>query len=225
MSIRKTITDKVWNSLPEMPTLGATIDIPVYVIHNGLYKEDYFFIFDFEEFVAKSRGGLFVRPRLQVWAGRDDFDRGVFARQFRESFASEFEAARTALRNDDTKNRGWFTWDFGFDVFTANISQFLANILLLVALSAGKLALSSIALPKWLKGKSDTEKLEASIQDTQTKVDTALKRMAIRIHPHLMRHAFREDIVPKTLTAEDDAWPLPADIVEHLGDGRTQSRW
>ncbi|MEL6571830.1 MAG: hypothetical protein AAFQ64_09240 [Pseudomonadota bacterium] len=226
MGIRKNLTNKLWNSLPDMPTLGTTVDIPVYVIHNGPYKEDYFFIFDFEEFVEKSRSGRFVRPRLQVWSGRDDFDRGVFARQFRESFSEEFDVARQALRKkDETKDWGWLTWDLRIDALDFAVAAFIAQIFLLMALSAGRLAWSAIPWPKWATGKSDEEKLEASIQETQTKVDAALKRMKIRVHPELVRYAYREEIAPKALKVEGDAWPLPSDIVDHLGDGRTQSRW
>ena len=226
MSIRKTLTDKLWNSLPEMPTLGTTTDIPVYVIHNGPYKEDYFFIFDFEEFVEKSGSGRFVRPRLQVWAGRDDFDRSVFARQFRESFSAEFDVARQALREKDkTRDWGWLTWDVRTGDWDIGLSVFVAQVVLLIALSAGKFAWSSIPFPKWMTGKSNEEKLDASIRETQEKVDVALKRMKIRVHPELLRQAFREEVAPKSLKAEEDAWPLPTDVVEHLGDGRTQSRW
>ena len=69
-------------SLPELPRLGREAVIPVYVVHNSGDAEDYFFIFDFEEFVVRSREGVFVRPRLRVIAGRDDFDRADFAREF-----------------------------------------------------------------------------------------------------------------------------------------------
>lgn len=226
MRIPKTITDRVWNNLPEMPTLGATIDIPVYVIHNGPYTEDYFFIFDFEEFVEKSRSGRFVRPRIQVWAGRRDFDRNVFARQFRESFAAEFDAARQALREkDSSSNWGWLTWDIRTGDWDIGLSLFVAQVVLLIALSAGKFAWSSIPFPKWVTGKTDEEKLEVSIAETQDRVDAALKRMKIRVHPELLRYAYREEVVPKALKAEEDAWPLPSEIVAHLSDGRIQSRW
>ena len=79
--------DRLKDQLPvvKAPTLGTTVDVPVYVIHNSADAEDYFFIFDFEQFVERSRSGIFVRPKLKVWAGRNDFGRGAFARQFRGS--------------------------------------------------------------------------------------------------------------------------------------------
>ena len=32
----------------ELPKFGTEVEIPVYVVHNSLDAEDYFFIFDFE---------------------------------------------------------------------------------------------------------------------------------------------------------------------------------
>jgi len=143
MADKPSLTNRLWNSLPsfQMPTLGSKIDLPVYVIHNGPYKENYFFIFDFEQFVERSKTGMFVRPRLQVWAGRDDFDRQVFARHFRESFAKEFEAARMALAQESAEARGWFTWgrenkwSLVTDDLALVLSQMIANIILMLALS------------------------------------------------------------------------------------------
>ena len=52
------------------PILGRDVELPVYLIHNSPDVEDYFFIFDFEDFVEQSRQGWFVRPKLRLWAGR-----------------------------------------------------------------------------------------------------------------------------------------------------------
>jgi hypothetical protein len=97
--------------MPELslPTLGREAEIAVYLVHNSEDAEDYFFLFDFEEFVDRSKGGIFVRPKLRVFAGRTDFSRARFARQFREVFASEFDR----MRSDQAakgKTGGWLNW-------------------------------------------------------------------------------------------------------------------
>ncbi len=220
------IKDRIGGYVPElkMPKLGKTVDVPVYVIHNSPDPEDYFFIFDFEQFVERSRGGIFVRPALKVWAGRNDFGRGAFARQFRESFAREFDAARQALAAGGTAKSGWFSWNLGKDLLSGAVSGFVANIVLLVALSAGKLVWSALPLPGFLREKSDGEKLESSISDTQRKVDVALADMDVTLHRELCDHAYRG--APGSRRDLDyDAWPLPEYVRQHLTDNTSTSWW
>lgn len=207
-------------SLPSMPTLGRTVEIPVYVVHNSDKVEDYFFIFDFEEFVERSGEGIFVRPKLKVWAGRDDFDRSAFARQFREGFAAEFEAARAALTVGQQKKGGWFTW---LDVLNNEVAGvaalFVANVILLVALSAGRLVLSAVVPRGLLKGKSEAAKLEDSIEATKGKVDEALARIEVVLHRDLAVHAFYGELPEAMEEVTFDDWPLPEFVSRHLEKG------
>ena len=222
----RSLKDRLFGQFPEirLPTLGKTVDIPVYLIHNSGDPEDYFFIFDFEQFVERSRAGMFVRPRLKVWAGRSDFGRRAFARQFRESFAREFDAARTALAAGGGKRHGWFSWGLGKDVLSGAISGFVANILLLVATSAGRAIWTSLPLPGFLREKSDAEKLEATIADTQGKVDAALSEMEITQHRELYDHARKHGPLSQR-QLDCDAWPLPSFVREHLTDLASTSWW
>lgn len=204
-------------SLPSLPTLGRVVVIPVYVIHNSDKVEDYFFIFDFEEFVERSGEGIFVRPKLKVWAGRDDFDRSDFARQFRESFTAEFEAARAGLSKGKTKKAGWFSWMDGFAVGWDGVAvMFVANVILLVALSAGRFALSAFVPSSLLQGKSDAAKLEDSIDATKAKVDEALARIEVVLQQDLALHAFYGDLPEHLAGAALDDWPLPGFVATHL---------
>jgi hypothetical protein len=214
------LKDRLLDSLPDvkMPTLGKSVDIPVYVIHNSADAEDYFFIFDFEQFVERSRSGIFVRPRLKVWAGRNDFARRTFARQFRESFAREFDAARQAMQTGATSGGGWFSWDLGKDLITGAVSNFVANVVLLVALSAGKLVWSALPLPRFLRDKSDGEKLESSIEETQAKVDQALTDMDVTLHLELYQHAYRNASPGSRRELDYDAWPLPEFVTRQMRD-------
>lgn len=220
------VLDKISGAMPklELPALGKPVDIPVYVIHNSADAEDYFFIFDFEQFVELSRAGVFVKPRLLVWAGRSDFGRGAFARQFRESFTKEFDAARRALVEEGKTKSGWFTWSMGRDLLSGAVSGFVANIVLLIATSAGKKILSSLPLPGFLREKSDTEKLEARIAETQGKVDDALAGMEVTLHRELYDHA-RQFGPVSGANLDYDAWPLPDFVRRHLGDQNSTSWW
>lgn len=221
------MADWVRGALPGFPTIGREVAIPVYVIHNSGDAEDYFFIFDFEEFVERSREGMFVRPRLLVWAGRADFSRTLFARQVREAFQREFDAARAALAAEKGKRKGigWFGWDMGFDILTSLGAAFVANVVLLLAATTGKAVLSALPGLSWLRGKSEEGKLEDHIRDMQGRVDAALAALEIRLHRELYGHAWQGS-APGPLRGMDyDAWPLPGHVTRHLNDGTSGSWW
>ncbi len=204
-------------SLPTLPTFGSEVELPVFLVHNSNDPEDYFFIFDFEEFVEASKRGVFVRPKIKVWAGRSDFGRREFARQFRESFAREFDLARQQLSEQQSKQSGWFGFlKDNFGELRGSFSAFAAYVLLLVALSAGRMVLSQILPQTWLVGKSDERKLEESINDVQNKVDAALQDVVITLHPELYRHAHLRPAPTDLEGMDHEAWPLPDYVKKHL---------
>ena len=234
MSERSPLLSRLRNALRgvrlpsiEWPTLGRVTDIPVYVIHNSGEADDYFFIFDFEQFVERSREGAFVRPRLKVWAGRDDFDRRLFARQFRQSFAREFDAARAALEAEDDGKRGWFGWLRSLDLGAFELSPTIlaANVLLLLATTTGRVVSAMLPLPRWGRSGNEAEALERSIEETQAKVDAALAGLVVTLHIDLYRHAWRGCRGGRLTGMDYDAWPLPGYVSEHLDDGRSGSWW
>lgn len=225
----RSITERIAGTVSglKLPSLGRAVELPVYVIHNSADEEDYFFIFDFEEFVEQSRQGWFVRPKLRLWAGRSDFNRRAFARQFRMSFAQEFEMARAELAAQKDTKRGWFGGLPGFfrDIAAPSLPGVLSNLVLLVALSAGGKVLGQILPAGWTRQKTDAQKLEDGIQETRDKVDAALGEIEITLHMDLYRHAWRGQ-PPGRLTGVDyDAWPLPAYVQQHLMDGTSGSWW
>lgn len=224
------IKDRIWEQLPnvKMPSLGKTVDIPVYVIHNSADAEDYFFIFDFEQFVERSRAGMFVRPKLKVWAGRNDFARRRFARQFRESFSREFEAARAALAKGNEKELGWLGQLVGLGIGVAahTVPGAIALLVLTIATSAGSAIWSALPnRPRLRRTKTEEEKLEDSIAETQGKVDGALAAMEVTLHPELHRHAYRGTRPGPRTGMETEAWPLPSFVSEHLNDKQSTSWW
>ncbi|MEM1352229.1 MAG: hypothetical protein AAGF27_07780 [Pseudomonadota bacterium] len=229
MKAVRQIGDRVSGLVGELgwPTLGSSVELPVYIIHNSIDPEDYFFIFDFEEFVESGRRDWFARPKLRLWAGRSDFKRRAFARQLRESFAREFELARQELAEKAEAPRGWFS---GVPKALAGLAApslpgAMANIVLLVAVSAGNLVLRQILPSSWTRRKTDQQKLEDGIEETKSKVDAALETIEITLHMELYRHAWHGH-PPGRLTGMDyDAWPLPNYVRVHLTDGASGSWW
>lgn len=224
----KSAVSSIRMSLPplSLPSLGREVPIPVYLVHNSPDAEDYFFIFDFEEFVERSREGMFVRPKLQVWAGRDDFDRAAFARQFRVSFSKQFDNARKALASEQTSG-GWFNWisDVSKDLSMVSWHAFVAHIVLLISLSAGRKVFTAILPTGLFSGKDPARKLEDSIEDTKRKVDTALQKLEVVLHWELCAHAFYGQ-KPAHFNEQDyDTWPLPEFVKTHLDDKEAQAFW
>lgn len=202
----------------QMPSVGRAVEVPVYVIHQGPGAEEYVFLFDFEEFVERSREGLFVRPRLVVWAGRRDFGQLAFSRQFRAAFAAQFDAARVQMDGETARKdgQGWFGWLR--DLWGKGLGGFASELMLLVALSAGRKALAQVGRAHLLAGKSEARQLEDVIADTQAKVDAALEAMEVRLHPELYAHAWRGQRAGPEDGLERDAWPLPERVRAVLGD-------
>ncbi len=212
--------------LPEfrLPDLTKKAEISVYMIHNSVDPEDYFFLFDFEEFVDRSEAGFFVKPALKVFSGRDDFSRTRFAREFREVFASEFDRMRSELASKKGK-RGWLDWNFGINTALDVIGGLVANLVLAVALQVGQRVLSGIALPKLLTGRTAEAKLADEIDKTKQKVEGALAEIEVTLHPELYQHAYRDGVLGKNTAMDRDAWPLPEFVRVHLRDERSGSWW
>lgn len=225
----KDLLNRAKEALPqiELPQIGQEVALPVYVIHNSIDPEDYFFIFDFERFVEATQQGWFVRPSLDIWAGRDDFSRLRFATQFRESFAREFDIARAQLAQQSSKPEGWFGYlSRSFrELRGASVSELVANVVLLVALSTGRAVLTQILPKGWLGAKSDETRLEEGIASTREKVDEALVNIKISLHPELYDHAHRDGPRGPNARLDRDAWPLPDYVRQHLNQGESGSWW
>lgn len=209
-------------SLPEisLPEITREVEIAVYLIHNSNDPEDYFFLFDFEEFVEKSKAGLFVRPVMRIFAGRDDFGRTQFAREFRTVFAQEFDRMRAELASKKSRF-GWLSFGSAIDL----LGGFVSSIVLSIALSAGNKLLETVGFSALLKGKSDGTKLREEIEKTKSQVEKALERIEITIHRELYDHAYRDGYLGKISGMDREAWPLPHYVRVHLEQGESGSWW
>lgn len=220
-----------WDQLPsiERPKLSRDVEIAVYLIHNSAEAEDYFFLFDFEEFADRSKSGLFVRPVIRVFAGRDDFSRVVFARNFREVFAAEFDRMRSDLA-DKQSRRGWLSWGVNTVVGGAVgllvlAAAFATDGWFFTSVERGeKPARSKLRRRANWFGKSVEAKLADDIEETKGRVETALQRIEVTLHPELAEHA-RGLGGGRASGLDRDAWPLPSYVRAHLDDRRSGSWW
>ena len=223
----KSLTERLRDVLPsvEWPTLGREAQIPVYLVHNSNDAEDYFFLFDFEQFVARSKGGIFVRPVIQIFAGRNDFSRIAFARKFREVFAQEFDRMRAELIETGAPH-GWIGFGLG-TMATAGllVGGVLAEVLLTIALSTDRRAVDRLWNRPSRKQQRRVSKLDGEIEQTKSQVETALQTIKVQIHPELYAHAYRDGVLGKISEMDRDAWPLPAFVREHLEHNESGSWW
>ncbi len=227
MVIRK-VSETVTRAISDaVPKLTRDVEIPVYVVHNSPDPEDYFFLLDFEAFERDAKAGLFTRPVLKIWAGRSDFSRSGFARQFRDVFAAEFGAMRAKA----TAKRGWFS--FGLkDLAEGALTDFIGTLVLYVAVSTGRAAVSALAqafslqrLLGPLAPKDRRARVEADISEKTKVIDAALAEISIVLHRDLYRHAWRGQPPGKLTGMDYDAWPLPEYVTGHLGDGKSSAWW
>lgn len=205
----------LWEHLPERPSLMPTAKLPVYLIHHGPDAEDYAFVFDFEDFVARSRDGVFVRPALHLHAGRDDFDRTCFAGYFRDCFAREFEAMRAALATKGDAP-GWFSRTQGAVGKLGLAAGSLGLVVLWLALCTGRLLMPRIPRPRLMRGRSEAARLENDIADLRGSVDNALGRITIELHPEFQVHAIAKGGPGDPDALDHSVWPLPYSIRAHL---------
>ncbi|MEM6678668.1 MAG: hypothetical protein AAF675_12435 [Pseudomonadota bacterium] len=226
---------------PALPDLGLwkKAPIPVYLLHRSGDPEDYFFVLDFEAFMAESRRGTFVRPVLEVWAGRDDFRRDHFARALREAFTREFAGLQQALIDEiDAERRprrsglhGLLSLDLGLGAGMVAGLGLMQTLVLWLAVSAGSALIGELrGLLRRLtdRVKSPEERLTAlqeTIREKQAVIDEALAAMRIRLHPELWEHAFRGRVGGPLRHVEQDAWPLPPYVRAHMEDGESSSWW
>ncbi len=214
------MADAAWDQVPDL-TLASDVEVPIYLIHHGRSAEDYEIFCDFERFMTETQNGVFARPVLRVWAGRQDFERHVFARRLREDFSSQFQAARDRLRaKKEAAQSGWlpslpslgevFFWGI------AATGSLLGSIVLYIATATGRAALDEVSrilksslIGRTLAGRTAEEQLEDLIAEKQTVIDAALARTEITLHRDLHAQAWRGQ-APGPMTGMDrDAWPLP----------------
>lgn len=206
--------------LPAAGDLKSRVAIDIYLVHQSRGAEDYEILCDFERFATENQTGLFSRPYLRVWAGRQDFERHIFARRLREAFAEQFEAVRAARAEAErASRRGFFAlpslWEIGTTVAGLGASM-VSTIVLYLAVKAGGGALEDIrgwlrdsTVGRAFRGKSAGAQLEAEIDKKKAVIDQGLRDIEIMLHRDLYLHAWREGPAGPMTGMNREAWPLP----------------
>ncbi|MEM7060472.1 MAG: hypothetical protein AAF557_23075 [Pseudomonadota bacterium] len=217
------LANSAWDSLPEF-TLTSDVEVPVYVIHHEPEAEDYEILCDFEGFMTANQKSFLARPVLRVWAGRQDFERHIFARRLREDFTAQFEILRMALRAErDEKN--WKLPGIG-DVLLWGLSlgsEVVGSIILWLAMEPGQKAIGRItsifrrsAFDRSVQDGSAEQQLETLIKEKKGVIDEALARIEIALHRALYAYAWRGQR-PGPMTGIDrEAWPLPSFVTDQM---------
>ena len=212
--------DGLWDVLPQRLDLMPRVDLPVYLIHMDQGAEDYFFVFDFDDLVARSRGGVWVRQRFRLMAGRDDFDRQRFAGYFRQCFSREFDAMRDSLAAESENGRfgGWFGRAQDGVWLSGSALGALSLIVLWLAVSAGRALLPRIPVPRLMRARDKKARLEAEIDALKSEVDRGLEAMEVTLHADLQFHAIARGGPgdPDALDVSD--WPLPEFVSQAMKD-------
>jgi hypothetical protein len=68
--------------------------VPLFLLPVGGKPDEFICIFDFEEVATKLQSGILVRPRIEVWAGRDDLNRGHLGIVLRDEFTRQLHEKR-----------------------------------------------------------------------------------------------------------------------------------
>ena len=226
--IGKVLGDAVETARDQLPeiSLVSDVEVPIYVIHHGPGAEDYELLCDFEQFMKASQSGLLNRPLLRVWAGRQDFERYLFARHLREAFSQQFETVRQMHQAEkEAQEKAWSLPSAG-DVLLWGLNiagGLVGSLLLYIATETGRTAIERISkiikrsvIGRALGSSSAEAELEELIEEKKAVIDSALSRIEIVLHCELYAYAWRGQ-PPGPMTGMDrEAWPLPSFVRERM---------
>ena len=72
--------------------------VPAFMLPTGPYAEDYVFVFQIEEMLANLKSGVFVRPKIEIWAARDSgYNLEHFVEELEQDFIRQFNETREEL--------------------------------------------------------------------------------------------------------------------------------
>lgn len=74
------------------------VDVPVVLMPTGPNPDDYTVVINMKETAALLGKGKLVRPKLEIWAARDDMDRKDLAERIATAFMSAFRKAKANVR-------------------------------------------------------------------------------------------------------------------------------
>ena len=72
--------------------------VPAFMLPTGPYAEDYVFVFQIEEMLDNLQSGVFVRPKIEIWAARDSgYNLEHFIEELEQDFVRQFNETREEL--------------------------------------------------------------------------------------------------------------------------------
>ena len=72
--------------------------VPAFMLPTGPYAEDYVFVFQIEEMLANLQSGVFVRPKIEIWAARDSgYNLDHFIEELEQDFVRQFNEVQGSL--------------------------------------------------------------------------------------------------------------------------------
>ncbi|HCQ64856.1 MAG TPA: hypothetical protein DIU07_06670 [Rhodobacteraceae bacterium] len=121
--------------------------------------------------------------------------------------------------------RGWLDKNWAAVAAVDLFAGAVAVIVLAVALSLRRSVFDGAKRPRLGKMGRAEAKLAEEFEQTKSKVEAALSRIDVTIHPELYDHAWRDGRMGRISGMDRDAWPLPAYVRTHLGRGKSTAWW
>ena len=78
-----------------LDTIFPECPVAAFMLPIGPDLEDYVFVFDLDDVLDNLKAGIFVRPKVEVWAGRDSgYDLDRLGRRLKQDFVAQFNEAK-----------------------------------------------------------------------------------------------------------------------------------
>ena len=188
--------------------------VPLYLLPIGGAPDEFICRFDFKDVTTKLHRGILVRPRIDIWAGRDDLDREQLSRVLQDEFTRQLHEERRKraieVQRESTaraQQGQQAPVQPGLDIQSSlkialSAAQLMLVVtnpvvdLLLLALAIGVSSNAAVAVLKPLFFSSPLEDVEGEIEtelrrlevecDAQSqRFQAAIGQLSVQIHPVL----------------------------------------
>ena len=182
--------------------------VPTFMLPTGPSAEHYALIFHLDDLLDSLKTGILVRPKIEVWTGREgDYDLDHFGQELVQDFSRQFNEARDSLiytyKIDDMKaEENRLSKEIWREAYGPTLSS-AARWLIFPPISLVLLGLGMRPRTELLKllseyfstrrGRSRAEsELKRELKALESKVDTkstafkrAIKNIEVRVHPQI----------------------------------------
>ncbi len=225
------------------------VDVDAIIIPNGTKLGRHLIVFDFDEMIRMTCGGVLVSPRIKLWAASPDLDRAQVSAEIKEQFVTqlgqvadrkkqELEEQKRQLENQQKGIVGSLIDKI--DVVESAIflltvvgtkTPFAPLILLGTALgksdlTTGILRMAGNAAVDFFKDRRDSsavKQIEKEAKSKEKEIDEAILNITIHVHPILKKLYLIQSQQTASLVdavAEESGAPDIRDIIIGLKDNR-----